>query len=85
MGREEIVKMTKRYLLKPPIVILVLINRKYGAPFLRAVLSVLYKNSGLVPNDVAMVSNPGNEWGRYTYTNADDQPPYEKRWYELLT
>ena len=33
MGRDEIVKMTKRYLLKAPIVILVLINRKQGLFF----------------------------------------------------
>ena len=64
MGREEIVKMTKRYLLKPSIVLLVLPNRKHGAPFLRAFLCVLHNNSGRVPNDVALVNDSKNEWGR---------------------
>ena len=85
MDRKEIMKMTKIYLLKPPIVLLVLSNRKHGAPFLQAILSIPRDNLGRVPDNVALVNDPGNKWDHYIHTNANEQPPDKKRCYELLT
>ena len=61
MGRDEILKMNKRYLLKPPLLLLMLTNRKRGAPFLRAVLSVLNEYSGRLPDGVTMINYPGDD------------------------
>ena len=85
MGRDEILKMNKRYLLKPPLLLLMLTNRKRGAPFLRAVLSVLNEYSGRLPDGVTMINDPGDDWGRYIYTNNNDRHEDEKLWYNLLT
>jgi hypothetical protein len=43
-GRDELIKMTTRYLLKPPLLFLLLCNRENGASFLRAVLSILHEH-----------------------------------------
>ena len=91
-GRDELVKITKRYLLKVPIVLLVLCQRQRGTAFLRAVLSVLHENSGKVPEGFVLfydkVNGAGGEssaWGRYIYINPDHRPDDEKVWYDLLT
>ena len=84
MGRDEIVKMTKRYLFKPPLVIIMLTNRKRGPAFLRAALSVLHENSNRVPG-VELINDAGGDWGLYIHTNCDDRPEDEKLWYNLLT
>ena len=55
-GREELIKITKRYLLRPPILLLVLCNRKRGDPFLRAVLSILHNNAESV-EDVMFIND----------------------------
>ena len=79
MGRDEIVKMTKRYLFKPPLVILMLTNRKRGPAFLRAALSVLHENSNRVPG-VELINDAGGDWGLYIHTNCDARPEDEKLW-----
>ena len=84
MGRDEIVKMTKRYLLKPPLVILMLTNRKRGSAFLRATLSVLHENSNRAPG-VELINDAGRDWGMYIHISAAERPEDEKLWYNLLT
>ncbi|KAL7537286.1 LOW QUALITY PROTEIN: hypothetical protein ACHAXR_010421 [Thalassiosira sp. AJA248-18] len=84
MGRDEIIKMTKRYLLKPPVVLLMLAYRKRGSPFLRATLSVLHENSARVPG-VTLINDVGDDWGHYIYNVASERPPNEKVWYNLFT
>ena len=89
-GREELIKITKRYLLRPPILLLVLCNRKRGAPFLRAVLSVLHENAERV-EDVMLINDADTEddidanWGKYKYADSRDRPEDEKPWYDLIT
>ncbi len=85
MGREEVIKMTKRYLLKPPLLLLLLANRKHGPSFLRAVLSVFHENENNVPDDVLLIHQPGESWGKYVYASNSDRPDDEKAWYDLLT
>ena len=49
-GRDELIKITKKFLCQVLILLLVLCNQKSGAPFLQAVLSYLHKHSHRVPN-----------------------------------
>ena len=84
MGRDKIIEITKRYLLKPPLIILMLTNRKRGPSFLRAALSVLHEQSHRVPG-VQLINDPGGDWGLYIITNSDERGDEEKLWYNLLT
>ena len=95
-GRDELIKITKRYLLKVPILLLVLCNRKRGAPFLRAVLSVLHEYvenniSTEEPIDVMFIHDADTansddpKWGKYIYADPNNRPENEKIWYDLLT
>ena len=78
--------MTKQYLLKVPIVYLVLCNRQRGPSFLRAVLSVLYENSNRAAPQI-LIHDADNDmkWGAFKYDNPEDRPDDEKAWYNLLT
>ena len=71
MGRDEIVRMTKRYLLKPSLVSLMLTNRKRGLAFLKATLSVLYENSNGAPG-VELINDAGGDWGMYIHISTAD-------------
>jgi len=90
-GRDELIRITKRYLLQVPILLLVLCNRKRGGPFLRAVLSILHENSDRAPgvnliNDVDTASDLSSPiWGRYIYNNPEERPDDEEAWYNLLS
>ena len=84
-GREEVIKMTKRYLLKPPLTLLMLTNRKSGPSFVRAVLSVLHEYKTRVPDDVCLINDVGDSWGRYVYEEPSERPNDERQWYDLLT
>ena len=84
-GRDELVKVTKRYLLRAPIILLVLCNRKRGAPFLRAVLSVLHEyakkrdeNEALDPLDYVFIHNADiiNAPNAATDTGDDSDPSW---------
>jgi len=55
-GRDEFVKISKRYLLQSPVILLVLYNRKRGGPFLQAVLYILHKQSQRAP-DVTLIND----------------------------
>ncbi len=44
MGREEIIKMTRKYLMEPPLLLLLLTHDQHGTPFFHAVLSVLHEH-----------------------------------------
>ncbi|KAL7526339.1 hypothetical protein ACHAWF_002898 [Thalassiosira exigua] len=85
MGRDEVIKITKRYLMKPPILLLVLANRKRGPPFLRAVLSVFYEYSHKIPEGTLMINDAGDLWGRHIYDDKADRPDDERIWYDILT
>jgi hypothetical protein len=43
-GRDELLKMTSRHYIRAPIILILIMQHDHGAPFLRAVLSVLYAN-----------------------------------------
>ena len=70
--------------MKPPVLLLLLTNRKRGPDFLRAVLSVLHDNS-LMASDVTLIRDTGDDYGTYIYDNRNDRPPDEQKWYDLLT
>ena len=84
MERDKIVKMTKRNLLKLPLVILMLTNRKHRSAFLRATLSVLHKSSNRAPG-FELINDAGRDWGVYVHLSAPEQPDDEKLWYNILT
>ena len=86
MGRDKAIEITKRYLLKPHILLLMLTNQKRGAPFLQAVLSVLNNYySDRVANDVALVNDAEGDWSRYIYDDKADRPQDKNEWYNILT
>ena len=86
-GRDELMKMTTRYLLKPPLVFLLLCNRENGASFLRAVLSILHEHphhEELSPTP--LIHEPqSSKWGQYIYTDSTKRPADDKRWYDLIS
>ena len=85
MGRDEMFKISKRYLLKPSLLLLLLTHRTRGAPFLRAVLSVLHEFTSRVPDNVTLINDVGDGWGQYIYPDKRDRPADEREYYALLT
>ena len=73
-GRDEILKIAGRYLLNPPILLLLLTNCKHGPDFLRATLSVLHEYAHRVPG-VELIRDPGDGYGTYIYTTPNERPP----------
>eukprot|EP00956_Cyclotella_meneghiniana_P020757 scaffold37078_cov117-Cyclotella_meneghiniana.AAC.5 len=82
-GRDELLKITKRYLMKAPMVLLVLCNRRRGPAFLRAVLSILQHEYPV--EGVQLFNETEEDWGNYIYADKTEQPDDEKIWYDLLT
>ena len=82
-GRDEMIKMTTRYLLKPPIIFVLLSHREYDAPLLRALLSVLHANP--IEDDILIRDGNSQKWGQYIYSDPSSQSGEEKRWYNLLS
>jgi len=65
-GRDEMIKMSSRYMLRFPVMYLLLTHREHGGPFLRAVLAVLNAN----PVDGVVLihdADKSSEWGDYGY------------------
>ena len=85
-GRDELIKITKNYLYQVTIILLVLFNHKRGPAFLQAVLSVLFENVDRATPQILILDVDNDfRWGQLKYTNSEDQPKYEKYWYNLLT
>jgi len=85
-GRDEMIKITTRYLLKAPLIYLLLMYQEHGASFLRANLSILHENplSEYVDADVLIPDAESQSWGRHVYANAADQPDEDTKWYNIL-
>ena len=81
-GRDEMIKMTTRYLLKPPIIFMLPSHREYGAPLLRVLLTVLHSNP--IEDDILIRDGNSQKWGKYIYSDPSSRPEEEKRWYNLL-
>ena len=81
-GRDEMMKMSKRYLLRPPIMYLLLTHSDYGSAFLRAVLAILAENP--TGNTVLIQDANSSEWGQYLYEDPSDRPADVKKWYDVL-
>ena len=62
-GREKMIKHTRGYLLHPPYILLVMVNRSRGPAFLRAVLAIFDDYSDQVPDGVILIHDMGNDWG----------------------
>ncbi len=84
-GRDELIKVTRKYLFQVPILFLVVFNAKRGPEFLRAVLSVLYENAERVAPVILINEVDDVNWGLFKYTNSANRPSREKAWYDLLT
>ena len=82
--REEILVITKRYLLTQPILLLLLTDQLRGPAFLRATLSILHEY-GDKAQGVELVKDTGDQYGMYIYANPADCPEDEQKWYDLLT
>ena len=76
-GRDELLKITKRYLMKAPLVLLVLCNRRRGPAFLRAVLSILHEYP---VEGVQLFNESEGDWGEYIYPDNTERPNDEKIW-----
>ena len=85
MGRDEIIKMMKKNYLQVPIILLTLTNKKRGASFLRAVLSVFHNFANMIPTGVALVHDLGGNWGTYKFNDPTQRPDDEKLWYNHLS
>lgn len=81
-GRDEMMKMSTKYLLRPPLMYLLLTHREYGNGFLRAVLAVLAENP--VDGVVLIHDTDSSEWGEYLYDNPSDRPKEVQKWYTIL-
>ena len=85
VGRDESIKILKRYLFQLPIVLLVVCSHPRGPAFLRSVLSVLDNNAGTVA-PVVLIHNDHVKlkWGRFKYIIPGDRLTEEQEWYNLL-
>ena len=81
-GREELTKMTTKYLLRVPIIFILLTHREYGPSFLRAVLAIL-RDSPLdeLDSDILIHESKSSNWHIYEY---GDEASDEKGWFTLL-
>jgi hypothetical protein len=80
--------MTSRHYLRAPIILTLITHHEHGAPFLRAVLSVLYANQDI--SDEPLIHKPeSSNWGQYLYTicnNLCNQHPREEvKWVNILS
>ena len=80
--------MTTRYLLKTPLIFLLLTHHEHGSSFFRAVLSILHENplsNDNVGADILIQDHESTEWGRFIYLDPMEQPLDEQIWYDILT
>ena len=85
-GRDELIKMTTQYLLRPPLLFLLLCNRNRGAPFLRALLSILHKHPVDDLLSIFLINEPdSSDCGKYVHNNHNECPSDERQWYELMS
>ena len=85
-GRDELIKMTTQYLLRPPLLFLLLCNRKHGAPFLRALLSILHEHHVDDLFSILLINEPdSSDWGKYVHNNRNECPSDERQWYDLMS
>ena len=82
-GRDEVLAITKRYLLNAPILLLMPSNRKRGPSFYRAVLSVLHEYQDRM--EAPPMNDEGDDWGIFIYDAAANRPEEERVWYDLMT
>jgi hypothetical protein len=87
-GCDELLKMTSRHYLKLPIILVLLTHHEHGAPFLRAVLLVLYFSQDTAGEP--LICNPASsKWGRFIYRdNIDWQktcPMDEVKWFNVVS
>ena len=65
---------------------LLLCNQKNSAPFLRALLSLMHESPVDELDSAILINEPeSSDWGRYVYKDANQRPPDEKMWYDLLS
>ena len=85
-GRDELMKMTTQYLLQPPLLFLLLCNKDHGAPFLRALLSILHEHPIHEIFTVVLINDPdSSDWGKYVHSNLNECPSNERQWYSLMS
>ncbi|KAL7498156.1 hypothetical protein ACHAWT_009680, partial [Skeletonema menzelii] len=82
-GRDKMMKMSTKYLLRPPIMYLLLTHREYGSGFLRAVLAVLAQNP-VADGTVLIHDADSSEWGDYLYDDLANCPVEVRQWYTVL-
>lgn len=74
-GRDEMISMSSRYLLRPPIMFLLMTHQEHGGAFLRALLLILRENP---IEEVELIHDPdSSEWG--ILRDASTCP-----WYDIL-
>ena len=77
-GHDEMMKMTAKYLMKPPILFNLLCHRELGAEFLRAVLSVLHEHAVDDPDGDILIHEPkSDDWGTFKHDNPNQRPERE--------
>ncbi len=84
-GREELITMTTKYLFRAPLMFLLLCHREQGAPFLRALLSVIQESPQDDMNPVMLIHDEeSTAWGRHEYDRNNPRPDNERHWYNVL-
>ena len=84
-GREELIKMTTKHLFKAPLIFLLVCHREHGAPFLRALLSVVHESPVNDLNPVVLIrDNESDRWGRYKFDQSYQRPLNERHWYDIM-
>ena len=85
-GRDELIKMSTKYLLQAPIVFLCLCHHQMGPSLLRAMLTILHENPIDEDVDCLIHDADSQKWGVYKYDSENTvRPPSEKKWYDILS
>ena len=85
-GNDEMLKMTTRHLLRAPVMLILLTHREHGAPFLRALLSVLHEvPAESLPGVTLIHDQDSTKWGPFKHLSPSLRPDDEKKWHGLLS
>lgn len=85
-GREKLIEMSERYLLRAPIILIIMTNAQEGPSFTRALLSLLYEHmidEGDMVGTILFDDFESPDWGTFKYDD-ESRPDDEAMWYNVL-
>ena len=84
-GGEELMKMTTKYLLRAPIMFILITHHEHGPSFLRALLSILHNKAKENEYDDVLIHDEScPNWGKFSFEPSESRTDVEEKWYNIL-